>query len=63
MGDDIFLFLSSFLSFDIENFLDIAGQNPFAAMWIIMKSGGWILLAWFALIRTTIPNKPIKKPF
>lgn len=48
MGDDIFLFLSSFLSFDIENFLDIAGQNPFAAMWIIMKSGGWILLAWFA---------------
>lgn len=34
-------------AWDLETFLDIAGQNPFAAMWIIMKSGGWVLLLWF----------------
>lgn len=49
MDDSIFSFLPSFFtSFDLETFLDLAGQNPFAAMWIILKSGGWILLAWFA---------------
>lgn len=40
--------IPSIFSWDFETFLDIAGQNPFAAMWIIIKSGGWVLLLWFA---------------
>jgi len=34
---------------DLEKFLDVAGQNPFAAMWIILKSGGWLFLFWFVV--------------
>lgn len=48
MDDSIFSFLPAIFSFDLETFLDLAGQNPFAAMWLILKSGGWIFFAWFA---------------
>ncbi len=48
MGDGIFLLLANYIpSFDLERFLDVAGQNPFLAMWIIIRSGGWVLLLWF----------------
>lgn len=30
------------------NFLNFAGDNPFAAMWHLFLHGGWILFAWFA---------------
>lgn len=45
--DSILSFLPNIFSFNLEAFLDIAGQNPFLAMWIILKSGGWIFLVWF----------------
>lgn len=47
MDDSIFSFLPSIFSWDFETFLDVAGQNPFAAMWLLIKSGGWIFLTWF----------------
>jgi hypothetical protein len=47
MDDSIFSFLPSIFSWDFETFLDVAGQNPFAAMWLIIKSGGWVFLTWF----------------
>lgn len=45
MDDGIFSFIPAIFSFDLELFLDLAGQNPFAAMWVILKSGGWIFFA------------------
>lgn len=47
MDDGIFSFLPAIFSLDFQTFLDVAGQNPFAAMWILIKSGGWIFLIWF----------------
>lgn len=45
MGEDFF----SLLSANIDAFLNIAGDNPFAAMWFLFLKGGWIVFLFLAL--------------
>lgn len=42
------VFLSSLADW-FNNLLDVAGSNPFQAMWILFLNGGWILLVWVFL--------------
>lgn len=50
----------SFLNFDINAFLNVAGNDPFAAMWYLFSHGGWIVLIpvlWFMLTNAWLDYK------
>lgn len=36
-------------NFDINAFLDVAGSDPFSAMWYLFVQGGWIVIVWALL--------------
>lgn len=41
--------LFSWINFDLDAFLLLAGTNPFLAMWYLFIKGGWVLFLWIFL--------------